>query len=173
MCRPPFVWADLSLAQLGVPLRPCLCCRLETWPACSHCRQAQRRSRPNDDLHAPYLGTLTSHLRSLVPAPPLSLPPSGSVAELLFDSRADASSADTSPDDKARATVYLSHLKGYKRMGTARVECVSGCECERSVLDGTWEQQATLMQIHSFKVGGRQVAQVALGWPPAKQRRGL
>lgn len=76
------------------------------------------------------------------------------MAELLFDSRADASSDDASPADKARATVYLSHLKGYKRMGTAWVECVAGCECERSVLDGTWAQQATLMQIHSFKVGG-------------------
>ncbi len=87
--------------------------------------------------------------------PPTPTSPAGSTAELLFDSRADASSSDASPDDKARATVYLSHLKGYKRMGTAWVECVEGCECERSVLDGTWAQQATLMQIHSFKVGGR------------------
>ena len=90
----------------------------------------------------------SSFLRTLHHQPP------GSVAELLFDSRADASSDDVSPADKARATVYLSHLKGYKRMGTAWVECVEGCECERSVLDGTWAQQATLMQIHSFKVGG-------------------
>lgn len=44
------------------------------------------------------------------------------------------------------------HPQGYKRMGTAWVECVSGCECKRSVLDGTWKQQATLMQIFSFKV---------------------
>ena len=44
------------------------------------------------------------------------------------------------------ARVYLSHLKSYAGMGTARVVCVSGCACEKSRLDGTWSEQATLMQ---------------------------
>lgn len=153
---------------LAMPLLPARnLARLLTLPAGSASQPPQRRLAcplPRNS-HLPSLLTRTSS--------PTIHPPPGSVAELLFDSRADASSADTSPDDKARATVYLSHLKGYKRMGTAWVECVSGCECERSVVDGTWEQQATLMQIHSFKVGGRQVAQLALWWPPEKQRRGL
>lgn len=48
--------------------------------------------------------------------------------------------------------MYLTHLKGYKRMGTAEVACVAGCTCDPTILDGTWEQEATLMQIHSFKV---------------------
>lgn len=68
--------------------------------------------------------------------------------ELAFDSRADAAGA---AGTDTPATVYLSHLKSYKWMGTAAVECVSGCECPRTILDGTWEQQATLMQIHTFK----------------------
>ena len=38
-------------------------------------------------------------------------------------------------------------------MGTARITCVSGCKCEATDIDGTWEQQATLMQNNKFKVG--------------------
>lgn len=73
----------------------------------------------------------------------------GAWAELEFDSRRDATK-DASHGNWA--SVYLSHLKSYEGMGTARVACVSGCHCQKTVLDGTWEQQATLMQIHGFKV---------------------
>lgn len=68
---------------------------------------------------------------------------------LEFDSRPDANA----PAQFGNwASVYLSYLKSYEGMGTAQVVCVSGCECDKTVLDGTWEQQATLMQIHQFKV---------------------
>ena len=44
-------------------------------------------------------------------------------------------------------------------MGTARVECVAGCACAPTTIDGSWERQESLMQIHPFKVracgGGR------------------
>ncbi|KAL4421052.1 hypothetical protein ABPG77_007527 [Micractinium sp. CCAP 211/92] len=73
----------------------------------------------------------------------------GAWAELEFDSRRDATREASHGN---WASVYLSHLKSYEGMGTARVACVSGCHCQKTILDGTWEQQATLMQIHGFKV---------------------
>lgn len=46
----------------------------------------------------------------------------------------------------------LSHLASYQGMGTARVECVSGCKCDPSWLDGTWDRQASLFTILRFHV---------------------
>ncbi|EFN55332.1 hypothetical protein CHLNCDRAFT_134328 [Chlorella variabilis] len=77
----------------------------------------------------------------------------GAMVELLFDSRSDdAVNATRFKRSDPWASVYLSHLKSYEGMGTAQVACVSGCQCKKTVLDGTWEQQATLMQIHRFPV---------------------
>lgn len=50
------------------------------------------------------------------------------------------------------ASIYLTHLKSYEGMGTASVECVSGCKCGKTLLDGTWETQSSLMQNLIFKV---------------------
>ena len=87
---------------------------------------------------------------------------------LEFDSRPDANA----PAQFGNwASVYLSYLKSYEGMGTAQVVCVSGCECDKTVLDGTWEQQATLMQIHQFKVGPRRPALAAAGGAYAAGRQ--
>jgi len=48
--------------------------------------------------------------------------------------------------------VSLSYLKSYRGMGTADVECVSGCQCEPQLLDGTWETEVSLQQILQFWV---------------------
>ena len=45
-------------------------------------------------------------------------------------------------------------------MGRALVECVGGCTCETSVLDGWWERHASLQVMHTIRVsvplqGGR------------------
>jgi len=37
-------------------------------------------------------------------------------------------------------------------MGRASVECVSGCTCEPSVLDGWWERHASLQVMHTIRV---------------------
>ena len=50
-------------------------------------------------------------------------------------------------------TRRLSHLASYQGMGTAAVECVSGCRCKRNILDGTWERDASLFTIMRFHVG--------------------
>ncbi|KAL4442767.1 hypothetical protein ABPG77_006761 [Micractinium sp. CCAP 211/92] len=47
--------------------------------------------------------------------------------------------------------VVLTHLKSYEKMGKARVACESGCTCEESVLDGYWERDASLTELHRFK----------------------
>jgi len=46
----------------------------------------------------------------------------------------------------------LSHLASYQGMGTALVECVSGCKCERNILDGTWGREASLFTVMRFHV---------------------
>lgn len=40
-------------------------------------------------------------------------------------------------------------------MGQALVECVSGCTCEDSVLDGWWERHASLQVMHTIMVSWR------------------
>ena len=48
----------------------------------------------------------------------------------------------------------LSHLASYQGMGTALVQCVSGCKCEQSILDGTWGRDASLFTVMRFHVSG-------------------
>ena len=43
-------------------------------------------------------------------------------------------------------------LRSYQGMGMARVECASGCTCAPSDVDGLWEQQVSLMQLHAITV---------------------
>ncbi|PSC71318.1 hypothetical protein C2E20_5316 [Micractinium conductrix] len=83
----------------------------------------------------------------------------GHWAELQFDSRdlglpEVQAGKDLSADWDRSAEVYLTHLKGYQGFGTAAVDCVRGCRCSGNgrILDGTWKQDATLMQIHRFQV---------------------
>ena len=121
---------------------------------------------------------LTHCAQSWCHADALLLPsvlPAGSWLILEFDSRPDANA----PAGNGNwASVYLSHLKSYEGMGSASVTCVQGCSCEKTVLDGTWEQQATLMQIHQFKVGreaGQRVGDAAwmensCGWRHGRLR---
>lgn len=47
-------------------------------------------------------------------------------------------------------------------MGKAEVECISGCECETTVLDGWWERHASLQVMHTVMVRASGVPQ---GWP--------
>ncbi|KAL4431189.1 hypothetical protein ABPG75_006445 [Micractinium tetrahymenae] len=70
----------------------------------------------------------------------------GSWAELEVDSRASDGSKSSN------TYVWLSHLRSYRGMGTARVECVSGCSCSATRLDGTWERKASLFTITRFHV---------------------
>jgi hypothetical protein len=72
----------------------------------------------------------------------------GAWAELEVDTRPAAGTR------ARRTSLVLSHLKSYTGMGTAAVECVSGCSCERSTLDGTTPSHVSIFKTHSFKVGG-------------------
>jgi hypothetical protein len=51
--------------------------------------------------------------------------------------------------------VLIGHLASYEGMGQAEVECVSGCECETTVLDGWWERHASLQVMHTVMVSLR------------------
>lgn len=70
----------------------------------------------------------------------------GAWAELEVDTRAHDSS------DQQDTLVWLSHLRSYQGMGTARVRCVSGCTCQISKLDGTWQMRHSLFWFHRFQV---------------------
>jgi len=45
-------------------------------------------------------------------------------------------------------------------MGTARIECLSGCVCNPTKLDGTWEHHYSLFYITRFVVSEVYVAAV-------------
>ena len=89
--------------------------------------------------------------------PPTTLPLAGAWAELELDTRAHDNS------DKQDTLVWLSHLRSYKGMGTARVQCVSGCMCKPSKLDGTWQMRFSLFWFHRFQVS--QAWRESRPWP--------
>lgn len=90
--------------------------------------------------------------------------PTGAWAELEVDSRlnlndtagapAPAPSGNSSADlplVPRYTEIELAHLTSYAGMGTAAVECVAGCACEPSVLDGTTARRVSVFRVHSFK----------------------
>lgn len=46
--------------------------------------------------------------------------------------------------------VVLTHLISYEHMGKATVECVSGCTCETTELEGYTHEQVSLTSLHRF-----------------------
>ncbi|KAL4419481.1 hypothetical protein ABPG77_008283 [Micractinium sp. CCAP 211/92] len=73
----------------------------------------------------------------------------GSWAELEVDSRPGSGAIGA---NASNAVVWLSYLRSYEGMGTANVTCVSGCACNSTLLDGTWERRASLFTITRFEV---------------------
>lgn len=96
----------------------------------------------------------------------------GDWVELEFDSRA-ASGARSGDGGRSSsgATAYLVHLKSFEGMGTAAIECASGCTCSRRILDGTWANPASLQQIRKFTVSAPTATVPA--WLPAALPTGL
>lgn len=70
----------------------------------------------------------------------------GAWAEMQFDTESGYADPSGNATDQ-RAQVSLSYLRSYQGMGVADLACVSGCECEPQVLDGTWQQEVSLQQI--------------------------
>jgi hypothetical protein len=83
----------------------------------------------------------------------------GDWAELEVDTWAGPT-GDTNATKLQPAHLHLSHLKSYENMGTALVDCVSGCTCEPQSFSTLWDFQLSLMQIHIFEVGAA-VSQLA------------
>lgn len=55
--------------------------------------------------------------------------------------------------------------RSYEGMGTANVTCVSGCSCNSTLLDGTWERRASLFTITRFEVQLPEMQAAGLGGP--------
>lgn len=55
----------------------------------------------------------------------------------------------------ARARVYLGHICSWKEIGSATVECVAGCSCERASMRHKWEQPSTQTAMMPLEVRGR------------------
>ena len=75
----------------------------------------------------------------------------GAWAELEVDTRPNPA-AFGSGSSPSETVVWLSHLRSYEGMGTARIECVSGCSCVNATLDGTWSQRASVVSFTRFLV---------------------
>ncbi|EFN58310.1 hypothetical protein CHLNCDRAFT_142315 [Chlorella variabilis] len=70
----------------------------------------------------------------------------GAWAELELDTRPEEEGAG------GDTVVWLAHLRSYRGMGTALIECVSGCTCAPAKLDGTWQRRASLFWMTRFIV---------------------
>lgn len=51
------------------------------------------------------------------------------------------------------------------------MECVSGCACKPSVLDGTSASRVSVFKVHAFKVGWMSAQAAAAAFPSAPPRR--
>lgn len=54
---------------------------------------------------------------------------------------------------RGSGVVYLVRLRSYEGMGTARVECVSGCSCDPSTVVNSWAVATSVFEAFSFQVG--------------------
>ena len=79
---------------------------------------------------------------------------SGAWAELEIDTRASLDAAGEAGLDGPQqqqgkkalppTTVLLGHVRSWRGMGRARVQCMAGCTCSTQKLNGHWERKATL-----------------------------
>ncbi|EFN58648.1 hypothetical protein CHLNCDRAFT_140901 [Chlorella variabilis] len=83
----------------------------------------------------------------------------GAWAELEFDSRQAAGGGEAAAGNAtvhpqaSYATVYLTYLRSYQRMGLANISCAAGgCRCVPGAIDSTWDVPASLQQMHKFPV---------------------
>lgn len=83
------------------------------------------------------------------------------LADRSRPAEAGAEEEKKNADAGTRSQVLIGHLASYEGMGQAEVECVSGCECETTVLDGWWERHASLQVMHTVMVRLRRH-----GWLP-------
>ena len=51
------------------------------------------------------------------------------------------------------ARLHLSYLKSYTNMGTALVDCVSGCSCDPQSFTTLWEVKQSILKVHIYEVG--------------------
>ncbi|PRW51157.1 hypothetical protein C2E21_5422 [Chlorella sorokiniana] len=70
----------------------------------------------------------------------------GSWAELEVDTTTGVKGDLAAEQDE----VVLTHLISYEHMGKAKVECVSGCQCNETVFDGHVNDKVSLTALHRF-----------------------
>ena len=92
----------------------------------------------------------------------------GSWAEIEVDTRPGISSATRPRRPQQRTQLLLSHLSSFRDMGTAAVECVSGCTCQPSRLDGTTPSRVSIFKTHSVEVRRGGWAGWVGGWVGAR-----
>ncbi|PSC68705.1 hypothetical protein C2E20_7769 [Micractinium conductrix] len=76
----------------------------------------------------------------------------GDWLELRVDTRGHPNSIAPTGNSPPQSTVSLVYLRSYQHMGTARIECVSGCRCSPVELDSTWTRTAKLMERLTMQV---------------------
>eukprot|EP00887_Chlorella_sp_A99_P000470 scaffold17.g470.t1 len=68
------------------------------------------------------------------------------------DNTSNSSDSSNSNSGTRTSLILLGHLASYTGMGQARVECLSGCACNASTLDGHWQKSASLQVMHAIQV---------------------
>lgn len=66
--------------------------------------------------------------------------------------RMAANGTATGPNNALASRLLLAYMASYERMGRARAECVANCTCEPSTIDASWQEKASLMQMHFMEV---------------------
>ncbi|KAI3430747.1 hypothetical protein D9Q98_009159 [Chlorella vulgaris] len=61
---------------------------------------------------------------------------------------------------RGSGVVYLVRLRSYEGMGTARVECVSGCSCDPSTVVNSWAVATSVFEAFSFQATQHQRCRV-------------
>eukprot|EP00798_Chlamydomonas_sp_ICE-L_P027312 gene27312-4616_t len=52
----------------------------------------------------------------------------------------------------AQVGINIGYLRSFEHMGMAQVECISGCRCTTSILDGNTKERTSLLRLHNIRV---------------------
>ncbi|GFH18797.1 uncharacterized protein HaLaN_15658 [Haematococcus lacustris] len=84
----------------------------------------------------------------------------GAQIRLKLDTTTSAKSLLEGAQDQDLVTIEVAHLRSYAGMGMASVECLSGCTCSPTILDGHHQARVSLVALH--EVVATQAAQCVL-----------
>lgn len=74
---------------------------------------------------------------------------SGEVPGSFLVMRLDTTVSNTS---QPHVTLHLRHMRSFRPLGTATVECIKNCKCDRCIIDNHWSRPNTQNALSPIKV---------------------